>query len=109
MTEVTAIPARDIGPDDFADIVPDAKTVTVEWADDGTLRVTFDTDLTRAQVAAVRRRICSATAEVETLREAAEGIATSTRQPTLAELAEQTRVLTRLVLAQRGGDGARTT
>lgn len=102
MTEVTAVPARDIGAGDFADIAPDVKDVEVAWTKDGSLRVTFDGDLTKDQAAAVRRRIMTADDEEEALRALCEAfLATDPDTLDLPTLARSGQVLVRLVLKLR--------
>lgn len=103
MTDVVAVPARDIGPDDFKDLVATAVT-GLRWAEGRALQVTFDGTLTDTEVAAVRRRMCSASLLEEQLRDQAETfIAADPASVTLVQLVRVVQRLARLVLAQRGG------
>ena len=94
---VTARPApgREIGPDTFADLT-DVPVTEVAWAPDGFLAVTFETDLTDAEAAAVRRRMISATTAEEELRTDLEAYLQHDTTPSLDELHQQIVRLTQL-------------
>jgi hypothetical protein len=68
---VTARPVRDIDTDSFTDLTPVAVT-GLEWGGDGSAEVTFASDLTAAEQAAVQRRMMSRNANEEELRRLAE-------------------------------------
>lgn len=96
--EILARPAagREVAAGDFADIAA-ANVSSVQWADDGQLRVVFDGDLTAAQQMAVRLRITSGDVTEEKARVAAAAFL-AIDAPTAAQTLAQVKRLTRLLL-----------
>lgn len=99
MVMVAANPARDVPGDLFTDITSVAVS-NMRWQD-GVLEVTFDGDLTEAQVLAVQARMESRNANEETLRAQALQALTTNRtfldlaSPTNAQTLAQVKALTR--------------
>ena len=98
VTEVSARPApgREVAFDSFADLT-DTEVIGVVWVADGFLRVTFDGALDDAEVAAVRRRLVSATEAEEALRAACEAYLLHDTTPGPDELHQQLLRLTQLL------------
>lgn len=96
--DVIAKPAsgREVDFHSFADLT-DTPVTAVEWVPDGFLRVTFDGPLTDAEVAAVRRRLISATPAEEALRGACEAYLEHDTTPSLDLVHEQLVRLTLLM------------
>ena len=96
--DVIARPAagRSFDLDSFVDLT-DVEVTAVDWANDGFLRVTFAGPLTAAEVAAVRRRLISATHAEETLRADCEAYLEQDTTPSLDQMHEQLVRLTQLM------------
>ena len=96
---VTARPVGDINIDAFADLTPVVVT-GMGWTPDG-LAVTFASDLSPAEVAAVKRRMRSRNVNEETLRARAEQALVDNRTylllapPSQSQAAQQITALTR--------------
>lgn len=97
---VVARPVRDVSVDSFADLT-DVPVTDVQWTVDGTLEVTFESDLTPAVSEAVARRMQSLNSHEEELRRRAEQALVANRTyltlapPAQSQVVQQVERLTR--------------
>lgn len=95
--EILASPAQGVGPGDFADITT-VPVSSIDWADDGRLRITFAADLSPTEQQRVRLRVTSTTSAQEQLRGALAAYMT-TSGPTQTQTENALKRAIRLLLS----------